>query len=77
VAERGTHGGHNIPEVDLIRRFPRSLHNLLNVFAPKVNQVRCFMNDNEKPELVFQQTGVVQTILHADFFILLQQEAQS
>jgi predicted ABC-type ATPase len=76
VAERVAHGGHNIPEADLIRRFPRSLHNLLNVFAPKVNQVRCFMNSGEKPELVFQQAGVVRTILNPDFFILLQQEAQ-
>ena len=76
VAERVAHGGHNISEADLVRRFPRSLHNLLNGFAPKVNQVRCFMNSDEKPELVFQQTGVVRTILHPDFFILLQREAQ-
>jgi predicted ABC-type ATPase len=77
VAERVAHGGHNIPESDLIRRFPRSLHNLLNVFAPKVNQVRCFMNSGERPELVFQQVGEVRTILHHDFFRLLQLEAQS
>ncbi len=76
VAERVAHGGHNIPKADLIRRFPRSLHNLLNGFAPKVSQVRCFMNSGEKPELVFQQTVVVRTILHPDFFILLQREAQ-
>lgn len=77
VAERVAHGGHNIPEADLMRRFPRSLHNLLKVFAPKVDQVRCFMNSGESPELVFQQTGVVRTILNPDFFILLQREAQS
>ncbi len=77
VVERVTHGGHNIAEADLIRRFPRSLHNLLNSFAPKVNQVRCFMNSDEKPELVFQQAGVVRTILHQDFFTLLQWETQS
>jgi len=28
-AERVIHGGHNIAEADLIRRFPHSLHNLL------------------------------------------------
>ncbi|WP_394753858.1 zeta toxin family protein [Crenothrix sp.] len=74
VAERVAHGGHNIPEADLIRRFPRSLHNLLNVFAPKVDQVRCFMNSGAKPELVFQQASVVRTVLHPDFFLLLQRE---
>ena len=76
VAERVSHGGHHIAEADLIRRFPRSLHNLLNVFAPKVNQVRCFMNNDEKPELIFQQTGIIRTIVHTDFFTLLQKEAQ-
>ena len=30
VAERVLHGGHNIPVVDIERRFPRSLDNLLN-----------------------------------------------
>jgi predicted ABC-type ATPase len=77
VAERVAHGGHNIPEADLIRRFPRSLHNLLNVFAPKVNQAQCYMNNDAIPELVFQQEGAIRTIFHPDFFVLLQQKAQS
>ena len=68
VAERVSHGGHHIAEADLIRRFPRSLHNLLNEFAPKVNQVRCFMNNDDKSVLIFQQTGVVRSVLQPDFF---------
>lgn len=76
VAERVAHGGHNIPEADVIRRFPRSLHNLLQVFAPKVDQTRCFMNSGAIPELIFQQDGIVRDIFHPDFFVLLQQEAQ-
>ena len=71
VAERVSHGGHHIAEADLIRRFPRSLHNLLNEFAPKVNQVRCFMNNDDKPMLIFQQTGVVRSDLNPDFFNLI------
>ena len=70
VAERVSHGGHHIAEADLIRRFPRSLHNLLNEFAPKVNQVRCFMNNDDKPVLIFQQTGVVRSVLQPDFFLI-------
>ncbi len=27
VTERVAHGGHAIPDVDIVRRFPRSLHN--------------------------------------------------
>ena len=76
VAERVSHGGHHIPEADLMRRFPRSLQNLFTIFAPKVNQVRCFMNNDEKPVLIFQQTGDIRTIVHTDFFTLLQKEAQ-
>ncbi len=71
VAERVSHGGHHIAEADLIRRFPRSLHNLLNVFATKVNQVRCFMNTDDQPVLIFQQTGDFRSVLHADFFNLI------
>lgn len=74
VAERVTHGGHNIPETDIIRRFPRSLQNLLQVFSPKVDQTRCFMNSGATPELVFQQTGMARDIFHPEFFALLQQE---
>ncbi|MEQ1545220.1 zeta toxin family protein [Methyloglobulus sp.] len=76
VAERVAHGGHNIPEADLIRRFPRSLYNLLYLFAPKVNQAQCYMNSGTLPELIFQQEGVIRTIFHPDFFALLQQEAK-
>jgi predicted ABC-type ATPase len=77
VAERVAHGGHNISEEDIIRRFPRSLHNLLNLFAPKVNQAQCYMNNGAIPELVFQQEGVIRTIFHLDFLMFLQQEARS
>ena len=71
VAELVSHGGHHIAEADLIRRFPRSLHNLLTIFSPKVNQVHCFMNTDEKPVLIFQQTGVIRRVLHPDFFNLI------
>jgi len=76
VAERVAHGGHNIPDADVARRFPRSLYNLLNIFAPKTDQTLCFMNSGALPELIFQQTGATREILHPDFFARLQQEAQ-
>lgn len=77
VAERVAHGGHNIPEADIARRFPRSLYNLLNLFAPKTDQSLCFMNSGGVPKLVFQQCGMNREILSPDFFALLQQQAQS
>ncbi|MBD9356773.1 zeta toxin family protein [Methylomonas albis] len=76
VAERVAHGGHNIPDADVARRFPRSLHNLLNIFASQVDQTRCFMNSGGIPELVFQKTGTTREVSHPELFILLQQQAQ-
>lgn len=57
VAERVAHGGHNIPEQDIKRRFPRSLNNLLHAFSHAVDRCVCFMNDGENPVLVFEQRG--------------------
>jgi len=76
VAERVLHGGHNIPAADIERRFPRSLGNLLHLFAPRVSQTRCFMNLGAVPDLVFQQTGAVCTVINPQFFDLLVKEAR-
>jgi len=75
VAERVTHSGHNIPTADIMRRFPRSLQNLLQCFAPLADQTRCFMNYGDRPELVFRQQASQREIFHPEFFDLLQQEA--
>jgi predicted ABC-type ATPase len=76
VAERVLHGGHNIPVDDIVRRFPRSLYNLLHLFAPLVNETRCFMNNGNVPELVFKQQGNQQKIYHTELFEFLQQAAK-
>lgn len=74
VAERVAHGGHSIPEEDIIRCFPRSLYNLLHVFEHKVNQVQCYMNSGSFPELVFQQEGSVRTVYAPDLLKPLQRD---
>jgi predicted ABC-type ATPase len=76
VAERVAHGGHDIPADAIDRRFPRSLHNLFQLFSPLVDQTRCFMNNDTVPDLVFQQNADQRQVLHDEFFQLLQQEAQ-
>lgn len=75
VAERVTHGGHNIPRKDIERRFPRSLHNLFNNFSHQVDRCLCFMNDGDKPILIFEQNGSHRHIIHADYYHLLQKAA--
>lgn len=57
VAERVSHGGHNIPAFDIERRFPRSLENLFGAYALLVDRTVCFVNSGETPEIVFTQCG--------------------
>jgi predicted ABC-type ATPase len=57
VVERVAHGGHNIPAADIERRFPRSLHNLLNDYRMRVDRCVCFMNDNDRVDKIFEQSG--------------------
>ncbi len=68
VAERVVHGGHNIPLRDIERRFSRSLGNLFHIFSHKVDHCICFMNDGEKPILVFEQKGNSRDILHEVYY---------
>ena len=76
VAERVSHGGHDIPVSDIERRFPRSLRNLWNDFSQKVDRCACFMNDGETPVLVFEQNGSKRDILHHDYYQLLHEVTQ-
>jgi predicted ABC-type ATPase len=76
VAERVTHGGHNIPESDIERRFLRSLKNLLTHFSELADSTFCFMNSGNTPELIFEQYGKQRTIAHGAFFQILLNESE-
>lgn len=76
VAERVSHGGHNIPLKDIQRRFPRSLHNLMTLYAPSVTRARCFMNAGGTPEPVFEQVGAQRHILDDRHYNALVKEAR-
>jgi predicted ABC-type ATPase len=75
VAERVMHGGHNIPNADIERRFARSLKNLLHVFCSEVDYCCCFMNAGILPELVFEQRGTQLNVQSSTLYSLLQEEA--
>ncbi|MBF0245549.1 MAG: zeta toxin family protein [Planctomycetes bacterium] len=75
VAERVAHGGHSIPEVDIRRRFPRSLHNLLHIYSHVVDYARCFLNAGASPILVFTQQAEQRTIFSQDSYSQIFKEA--
>jgi predicted ABC-type ATPase len=63
VAERVAHGGHSIAPDDILRRFPRSLRNLLDVYAGAAGDAFCLLNSGPSPEFVFVQQGETKTVL--------------
>jgi predicted ABC-type ATPase len=75
VAERVSHGGHNIPLRDIKRRFPRSLSNLLNEYSSLVDFCQCYFNADEEPVLIFEQRGNARLVHQAQLFALLVEES--
>jgi predicted ABC-type ATPase len=53
VAERVKHGGHNIPLEDMVRRYPRSLINLLDHYAPLCSSTTCMDNSGREAPVIF------------------------
>ena len=75
VAERVAHGGHSIADADIVRRFPRSLRNLLDVYAGAVDHARCLLNSGPFPDIVFVQDGDKRTIFSQTVYEQLVKEA--
>lgn len=76
VAERVAHGGHHIPEVDIRRRFPRSLRNLLQYYSAAADQTFCYLNTRDTPSLVFEQQGPGRGIANLELFQQLSVQAK-
>jgi len=72
VAERVSHGGHDIPAQDIERRFLRSLENLFTEYASLVDRTVCSLNSGETPEVVFTQQGEKRVEKQAAIVRLLQ-----
>ncbi|BBP44857.1 hypothetical protein THMIRHAS_02300 [Thiosulfatimonas sediminis] len=60
VAERVSHGGHNIPQEDIKRRFPKSLNHYYDDYMPLVDYSECLLNESENPLTVFRSNeGII------------------
>ena len=53
IQDRVESGGHDVPETDVRRRYPRSLNNFFTFYAPEMDTVHFFDNSGEIPRLVF------------------------
>jgi predicted ABC-type ATPase len=68
VRERVKHGGHDIPDDAIYRRYPRIMHNLMKVYLPLCDKVVFYDNSGTKPVRFFEQDENVQTILNKDIY---------
>lgn len=55
VAERVAHGGHDIPRESIARRYPRSISNLFDHYAPLCSSTVCLDNSGATPAVIFYQ----------------------
>ncbi len=56
IKDRVESGGHDVPAVDVRRRFRRSIENFLKIYKPIVDTWMLFDNSGEKHNLVAQKT---------------------
>lgn len=63
VAERVEHGGHNIPEDIIRRRYYRGINNLLKLYIPICNIWTVLNNMSAIPEEIASGNGDVETII--------------
>ena len=73
VAERVAHGGHNIPDEAIVRRFPKSVANLLNHYAPLCRSTICLDNSGPVPTLIFTETTQGRIVENHELYEALQQ----
>ena len=56
VRERVKHGGHDIPDETICRRFPRIMYNLIKTYIPLCDKVLCYDNSKPKYAPVFEES---------------------
>lgn len=76
VAERIAHGGHDIPRDAIIRRYSRSLTNLLEYYAPLCCSTICLDNSGPTPEVIFVQDEGGRLVENPELFEALCREVK-
>jgi predicted ABC-type ATPase len=68
VRERVEHGGHDIPDDAIYRRYPRIMHNFVKIYIPLCDKTICY--DNSMPEFVpvFEQDSKGRRIFNQDVY---------
>jgi predicted ABC-type ATPase len=72
VNERVQAGGHDVPEIDIRRRFVRSIHNFWNLYRPLADHWLLIYNSSNQPQDVAVGTATDLSIRDAELFTQFQ-----
>jgi predicted ABC-type ATPase len=68
VRERVEHGGHDVPDDTLYRRYPKIMRNLMNVYIPLCDKTVCYDNSSLEPVPVFEQLRTARRVFVGDIY---------
>jgi len=68
VRERVEHGGHDIPDETIYRRYPRIMHNFIKIYIPLCDKLFCYDNSKPEPVLIFRRDRSGLSILKQDIY---------
>jgi predicted ABC-type ATPase len=57
IRERVKHGGHDIPDETIFRRFPRVMRNFIKTYIPLCDKIICYDNSKPKYAPIFEKSG--------------------
>jgi len=67
VKNRVLAGGHNVPEVDIIRRYTRSKHLFITLYKEIVDEWSLFYNGDDKFELIANNRMIIDETTYNNF----------
>jgi predicted ABC-type ATPase len=76
VAERVRHGGHDIPREAILRRYRRSIRNLLEDYAPRCSAVVCLENTGPDSKIIFREDPTGRIVVNRRLYEAMEREMQ-
>lgn len=72
IRDRVRDGGHNVPAIDVRRRFIRGLRNFFSIYEPMLYSWMLFDNSKAKPVLIAKRRNGCREIVDSELFSLIQ-----
>lgn len=68
VRQRVRDGGHDVPDDVIYRRYPRIMHNLVNLYIDLFDNIYCYDNSDPQPVLIFEHDTNGDHIIDRDIY---------